>query len=364
MTEMETLRRADHGVWAEAMSGIEPRPVYQENVNPDRELTRWLFFPGNVIEPKRARELQHLRVGGIELDTVCLRRFKGVVPRLRFTPLEMAPEWMPVERIPEGVPSVAPPVIAMPTVFDEHSFNLLNMAKGRTPGVKVFPGDALTAILMTVNNDSRGRRGVVEITSLKGHLMEDSDLWQEAQMHYFDGAPYFAPNALEPILPPDWPLTINAVRQRIEQRRQMRAESVFQEIADQILASCDDFYWWGAKVISDGVTLSKTPFKDGFIMTLPPLVRLLSEQLDIPLEEDQLRLLGRAINDRPAATPAPVPVVTNETQQLIQMLMEERATMKKERGELQARLDAALANQPAPAETPATPNKQKNGNAR
>lgn len=361
-----TAPAVDHGVWAGAMANaIEPLPTYKETWNPDRELNRWLFYPGNVIEPKRARELRFLRAGGMEVDSVCLRRFKGCVPRLVLTPLEMTPEWMPPERIPEGVPAVAAPVIPFPQTMDEQTFNLINMAKGRTPGVKVFPGDALTAILATANNDTNGRQGLVEITALKGHLY-DSDMWRTAQEMFFGGAPYFANDrAQEPVFPADWPRTLSAVRARLEAVKSGTSESAFLVMADEMLAACDDFYWWGAKIVSDGVAFGKQPPKDGFTFVVPPLVRLLSEQLEIPLEEDNMRLIQQSLNASGRVSPAPVAVVDNTSQQLIQMLMEEREALKAERAAdraeiaaMQARLDAAFSQQPAPAETvPVKPKK-------
>ena len=332
---MTAAAKADHGVWAHALNDVEPRQVYEENVNPDRELNRWLFFPGNVIEPKRARELRHLRQGGIELDSICLRRFKGLVPRLRFTPLEMMPEWMPQERIPEGMAAVAAPKLQIPQTFGEESVHLLLMAKGRTPGVKIYPGDALTALLADINNDPRGRRGVVEITAFKGHVMEDSQMGQEAQLHFFDGAPHFADErAQEPLLPAEWPETLNAIRQKIESRKV--TESTFRLIAEEMLGACDDFYWWGSRVINEAVQLGKSVNKNGYINTLPPLVRLLSDQLEIPLEEDQLRLLGQSLNRQPA-TPAPV-VQTEDMGAVFKMLMEERAESKVRQTELEKEL--------------------------
>src|ERR1044072_1125309 len=70
-----------------------------------KDRTRYLFFPGNVIDPRRSRERSlddPLRHGGDELGSRAMALTKGFLPRCFITALRIGPELMTAELVPEG----------------------------------------------------------------------------------------------------------------------------------------------------------------------------------------------------------------------------------------------------------------------
>src|SRR5688572_12493171 len=70
------------------------------------EQTRYLIFMGNVLDPDRQFQSEHLRdtAGGEEVQAHCLRRsIGGFIEKARLTPMEVWAEAIPPVLLGEGI---------------------------------------------------------------------------------------------------------------------------------------------------------------------------------------------------------------------------------------------------------------------
>lgn len=307
-----------------------------------------MFYPGNVIDPTRSRQLHHLRFGGDEYAVPQLLRTKQSIPRLCLTPVETAPVWMPREMIQEGAEQFAPPPMNMQAETFADSMLLHNMSRGRTPGVKAWAADGLMSIITVANNDVHGPKGVVELTALKG-MTVDRPEWRELQVLFFGGMPDLTKAG--GVAPANWPVTLNGARRLIEVGLKSSSSDIVQITGEQMLAACDAFYYWGLAVINKAKQLAKTPASAGYVVELPPLARLLADQLEIALEEDQTNLMANALNKFAAVTmPAPAVPVTDNTAQFMTIIQQQQEMLEKMAARLEALATPAPVAPPAPAD--------------
>lgn len=251
---------------------VEERKVATPQVSPDvrfydaktvgRELNRWLFFPGDVIVKRRKDEIEWLAAGGDEVNTPCLIRYgRGYLPRAFVTPLELGAEFIAPDALPPGV--VSQTGIEVNGVAIQS--NLVQ--------IPVYPGDALTNITMKSMNDQGRRRGIVEISSLKGKKWAECRSFDPAEQGYLDvlDRVYFG-DGREP--------TLRGLEEQIKQGSRAFPESA--KDAEEMLRACMEFRDWALnKLEAEHTRIRATPTPGSEAQTYSPLGELLLVQLEI-----------------------------------------------------------------------------------
>ncbi len=270
---------------------VEDFPRFIDSTELSPRIERYLWFPGDIIAPRRKQELreltglgltwngQPLRVlanGGEEYGTPSLARTKGYLPRAFITPLEIAAYWVVPQAVAEGA-STFRGVANAPT--SPAGLAQYVGRPGALVGEQVLPGHATAWILSAASNDQGYRRGVVELTSLRGVKWDDGTA-AEIQRMYF----------------PDYPIISIAVSALEAQIERVRAEQSgdIREIGDQMLAACDEFRAWGTARLQDEFTLVQTgTTPGGYTHRYSELARSLMEQLEITPQDQQLTQVAR-----------------------------------------------------------------------
>jgi hypothetical protein len=241
---------------------FEQAPYTLEDPNTiSRDKPRYLFFAGNVIDPRRARERapsDPLRHGGEEIATRTAVVTNGFLPRCFITPLTVAGEILPEELAPEGVDKFRVRTEGDTQLEGVHG-RISGFAKGLV-AIKVYPGDDVVNILSGgTNNTDNIRKGIVELTALRG--MEWSDVK--------------ASNLQQAIFPtfPQLPQTLREVEDQIRAARAKHQDSdLFQSVCDGMLDSCSQFRdWANARIETEHTLLRVGTTKDGHVYTYSPL---------------------------------------------------------------------------------------------
>jgi hypothetical protein len=324
-------------------------PVYVDSEGVSKEAVRWLWYPGDALSPRRKRELKDAYAlgvqfngkpfpiysnGGIEVNTPCLLRTKGVLPRGMFAPMEVGAIWMPAELLPDGSETFK-------GVFTEGA-----IWTPMLPGLKAFPGEAIRSVMTVAQNDQGVSQGVVEITALQ------SKSWQEvealgAQYHFFPAWPKI-------------PATLRELEDLIRAGVVRASTSTFEQIGEEMLSSCDQFRQWAMERIKWEETLVAVgTTKEGWTYRLSPEAEQLMAQLEITpqskalLEAAQLQgQLNKSIDNlvKTQADKQDVPVVD-----ILQKLQENQTQLTEALSAVVERLTS-----PAPtADTPKPPSKTK-----
>jgi hypothetical protein len=260
----------------------ESMPVFTDDEAVSKSATRYLFFPGDVIAPRRKRELREMTgfgvkfdanankvfplysAGGEEINSPCLLRTKGVLPRCMFTPLEIAAVWLPPELIPAGA----------------ETFEGFPQAGARwhetLPGVKAFPGEQIRSILTWANNDQGQSKGVVEIAALRDWSWTDV-VGRGVQRFFFPEYPKL-------------PVTLRGVEEAIlTAHSQTKDGSDFRSIAEEMLSACEQFRLWAMDRIKFEQTLVATgTMKEGWTYRFSDVAEQLMAQLEITKPDEQL----------------------------------------------------------------------------
>lgn len=257
----------------------ESMPVFADDEVVSKSATRYLFFPGDVIAPRRKRELREMigfgvefdgkamllySVGGEEVNSPCLLRTKGVLPCCLISPLEIAAVWTPPDLIPDGAETFkgfATPGAKWSEVL---------------PGVKAFPGEQIRSILTWANSDQGQGKGIVEITALRGWAWQDvTD--QNVQRFFFPDYPAL-------------PETLRGIEALVEAAHGRTKEgSDFRSIAEEMIAACDQFRIWARERIAFEQTLVATgTTKDGWTYRFSDVAEQLMAQLEITKPDEQL----------------------------------------------------------------------------
>lgn len=255
------------------------------NVNPDREMPRYLFFPGQVLDPERVFSTEHLREagGGEEVQSRCLRRtVGGLVPRGRLTPMEVWTEGLPSVLIGEGLEAETV------HIKGPASPELLGMTPrpGRLLGqslthVKFYPGSDIVPVLRA----NQGK-GLVEIKSLKGVP------WYVDEAETVPGVPQRLNQTLFPsTLPP----TLRELREGISKAAEGKLDIV-QQVATEMLAACDQFERWAQAMLSVEHTLLRQRVSHLHTYTYSPLGRELLRQLEVQPQDNILEGFGGGLN--------------------------------------------------------------------
>jgi len=246
-------------------------PVFIDTEGVSKEAVRWLFFPGDSIGPRRKRELREMvalgvqingapfpvySLGGTEVNTACLLRTRGVLPRAMLSPLEISSVRMPEDLIPNGAETFR----GVLTADAKWTATL--------PGLKTYPGEAVRSILTSAQNDQGVSQGIVEIAALRGFS------WQEVEAM-----------GIQKRFFPSWPKLPPTLRELEEMIRDgvMLADSrVIDQAGEEMLSACEQFRLWGMERIKfEETLLAVGTTKDGWTHRLSDVAEHLMLQLEV-----------------------------------------------------------------------------------
>ncbi len=257
------------------------------NVNPDREKTRYLFFAGQVLDPERVFQTEHLREagGGEEVQTRTLRRtVGGFIPRARLTPMEVWTEGLPAVLIGEGLEAETVHIQG-PTTPETLG---MTQRPGRLIGsslshVKFYPGDDIKSVLRAHNG-----KGIVEVKALAGTS------WYKDEAETEPGVPQTLNRLFFPGAPPP---TLRELRERVASAAaENGAATLVTSVASDMLASCDQFERWAQNMLAVEHTLLRQRVSHLHTYTYSPLGRELLRQLEVQPQDNLLEQFSGGIN--------------------------------------------------------------------
>ena len=242
-----------------------------------REETRYLWLAGDVLAPERKRQRPHLRNGGEEVPSPCLRRTPNYIERCFLTPMEVWFEPIGLEElVPEGVRPVT-----IQKDFQEQpvpEFTSPQIFRQNTPmiGIQHFPGEDLPLVI-----EVAGIRGVQEIKSLRGRDWESGEI-QEIQDAFF-------PEGTTEMVP------LRLVEQRI--REIGKRGGLFKKVADEKLEACEIFRFWALERINTEHGWLSTRKEHQFVYKYSRLAPQLLAQLEMQPRDSgsEAREIGKAI---------------------------------------------------------------------
>jgi hypothetical protein len=315
-------------------------PQFYENEGVGKDVTRWLWFAGDILAGRRRHDLREvvavgLRVnneafrpamnGGDEVGSPCLLRTKGILPRAYFSPLEMAAVWTPPDLVPEAAP------IFRGVVDDRAPWSPV------LQGLKAFPGEALASILSTARNDQGLSRGIVEPAALRGVSPEDV---AKAGFQTF-----FFPDY------PTLPLTLRGIEESIHKAIARTSDEDLRSIGEEMLLGCDQFRMWATDRVQFEENLVRTGTTEGgWTYRYSDVVESLVTQLEYVrtdrslsevarLQTETAKQIGSALNYRgQSSDEIPAPIID-----VLQRLQENQEQMTK----MMLQIGAAPAMAPA-----------------
>jgi hypothetical protein len=240
-----------------------------------REENRFLFMAGDVLAPERKRQRPHLRNGGEEVPSPCLRRTPNYVERCSLTPLETWFEPIGLEElVPEGVRPVYVQSEAQNIPMPE--FTSPQVFRQNTPmiGIQHYPGEDLPLII-----EVAGIRGIFEITSLRGKEWESGEV-QAIQREFF---------------PEEAPVALRLVEDRI--REVGRRGGIYGHVAEEAMEACGIFRFWALERINKEHGWLATRKEHQFVYTYSRLAPQLLAQLEMQPRDSgsEAREIGKAI---------------------------------------------------------------------
>lgn len=270
----------------------QPKPEIFEAVNyfdhrtVGAEVSRWVFFPGDLIVNERKAEISWLKVGGEETSSPCLQRYgRGFVPRGRAAILELGGEPLPMRHLGD-LQAVAWRGIPLNENAIKNNFGF----------VPVYPGDGLRILRRYAMNDGGMRKGMDEDTVLQGKS------WDEC--HDADGAGIL--DVIERAMFGDGvEPTLRGLENQIRFARVTDSRVDIGRMRADRLRMCDEFRNWAMRK----VTYEHGLLKAGTIATATdavgavgghsysysPMVEMLLEQLEIPRQDQPLQEMAKMV---------------------------------------------------------------------
>lgn len=253
----------------------------------NREMTRYLFTPGQFLDPNRLFQLEHLRLsgGGEEVQSHCLRRsVGGFIQRGHLTPMEVWAEPMPPVLIGEGLENETVRIEGPATA------EMMGMS-ARRPGalagvgaamvhVKFYPGDEIHSVLRANEN-----KGIIEVKTLAGQP------WYADEQETKPGVAQILNAQFFPVLPPP---TLRGLREMIEARQDV--SEVHSSVAREMLSACDQFLRWAETMLAVEHELLRTRRSHQHTYTYSPLGRELLKQLEMKPQDSILEQATSGIN--------------------------------------------------------------------
>lgn len=228
------------------------------------EATRYIFTPGDYLDPARKDQLEHLRRGGDELlSNPCVRRTTSrFLPKCAITPLEFWGEELAWDLFPKEGISVRAPV------------KLRGVDKRESvPNSRIFPelffyphypGELIRDAI----DAGHEPRGIVEISQLRTVPWESG----EAQA------------AQEVIFPVDWavPIQLRIIEEQI-QRAAAANGSDIKDMANEMLTACEQFRRYAMTIIGKENTQIAQRMVHQHVYSYSPKCHALADQLEIKL---------------------------------------------------------------------------------
>lgn len=320
-----------------------PNFITGDDINP--EATRYIFFPGDVIGTRRRQEMRDvtatgisagnaplkiLQNGGHEVGSPCLLRTRGYIPRALITPLEVAAFWIPPELVPTGFPVFSGVTQTTP------GEGAVRRSQNYLVGEKRYPGDAVSWILSSSQNEQGMRLGAVELTPLRGIDFKDVEA-SGLQRLFFPQYPV-VPGKLDAI-----EKMILSVAVEDPDARMVR---------DQMLQACNEFREWGvAKIQIEHSLVKMGTLTDGWTYSYSDLARNLMDQLDITPQDQQFGALAKMQEEMARST---MQMMQQQAQggnqtEVIAKLLENQAQIASTLAALTDKLSAPSFNLSAPA---------------
>lgn len=249
------------------------------------EATRYLFNPGNFLDPERMFQVEHLRDsgGGEEVQAHCLRRtVGGFLPRARLIPLEVWVEPMPAVLLGEGVERdtvqiVSGPATAQGMGMSQKQGFLVGSALSH---VKFYPGDEIKTILRA--NDGKG---IVEAKALEGMP------WYEDAKETRPGAAQLLNRSFFPTTPSP---TLRGLREMIDKGASL--SDIHRAVAADMLAGCAQFGRWAEARVAAEHVLLRQRVAHQHTYTYSPLARVLLQQLEMKPQDSILEGMSSGVS--------------------------------------------------------------------
>lgn len=236
------------------------------------ELPRYLFFAGNVLDPDRMAQIEHLRGtgGGDEIHTNCFRRsVGGFLRRATLTPMEVWAVPMPAVLIGEGAErdtvTIAGPMDSTNLGFKANRPGALAGVGATLHHVKFYPGDEIGTVLRA--NEGKG---IVEATSLLGQPWYSDEEKKEPGVAQLLNRDFF------PTTPP---VELRLLREMIDKKA--HASDVHRGVARDMQTSCDQFRRWAESRLSAEHVLLRMRNRGDYTYTYSPIARELLRQLEM-----------------------------------------------------------------------------------
>ena len=245
------------------------------------EANRYLFFAGDDLEPRRKRQVKHLRWGGIELelDYKCFPVTKGHIWRNMITPMTSGHELSDEQLVAdEGKGS---PVTTMA------SFGRVDVKYA----TRVHPGEEIRSLLF--GKSDYPSKGLVEIKKLRDWDWKDVKA-AGIQRFFFPEWDAWKDRSNPAVLP----IQLSWTRKRIQDAMRETKDDTLISIGEDMLASCENFYAWGIDKLKVETTLVKTPPSAGsqhvytYSVMSEQLFEMLEQQREDFLRQDFAAVAG------------------------------------------------------------------------
>lgn len=253
------------------------------------EAVRHVFLAADLLDPQRSRDVG-LKYGGEEVDSRCLRRTNGKIPRCFITPLELSVEWMPLDLFPTGMEQFA----LKPKLTKEEDD--LSRAKIFKPlfGLPYYPGHQI----VDVTNLTTGRRGIVEIETFRGAEYKDT----EAIQNLFFPADF------------QLPIELSKTCEHIERVAGSVADPDAKDTANFMLMSCDHSRDFMLEKVSIANTQLDERVTGTFVHRLTPKIRNYMAQLGIKPRSEPATQIQDVVNSALSRSITPEMMAQMQTQ--------------------------------------------------
>ncbi len=248
-------------------------------VNPfeiNREATRYLFFPGDMLIPSQKRNRPDLRSGGeyFGQNYRTLVRSKGLLRRCQITPMEVGFDFLSDDMVGDDANLH---VITTVDHQDPQRGALQAPVSGRLNAIKAYPGDEIKSILHIEGNPDTAK-GMVELTQL-------------ADVNYAD----FKAEGYQEFVFPEWdeilagvkflPTKLAELENHLRARKSATNNVDLRSMIDEMLAACETWRTWGRNYLKISAQLVKLPAHQGYVHSYSELAEMLFEQLEIRRED-------------------------------------------------------------------------------
>lgn len=252
-------------------------------VDEEVKVSRFLFTAANQITATIARERPHMRFGGLNVFNPCLNESKDFIRRGRIVPLLLNQHIpIPAEDAQESGGYFEVPYVDMFAGKDVHN------PFGDTGGLVsrfAYPGQQISYILEgSPNIDGAGlRKGIVEITTLKGHEYR----LQDVGGFRADRELLSIQKAIFPDYP-DLPFAIRPFTQLVREAIDQNTGDI-RTIAEEMLPSCIQWEGWMIHSTEDAHQNMAQAAVKGYSSPYVEMDLLVLEQLEMARQDEHFK---------------------------------------------------------------------------